>query len=680
MSSRRVRLPGRRFMLPDRSSSRLRLMGNPSRVRRTRSGPASRPRPREAGPSGGKPLSGGRDACSNPPASPPLKSPISSCRRSLRFLTARQHTFSHVPHLAAVRVPGGSGLGKSTADGGATTQTWQRPVCSRFNADRRRKRQSAPADPAEIRPTEAPGDSREPADVTPRDVPSDGADHGQPQRHDSAADTPQPSLPFTDGTPTSDKKIRTARTIVVLGATEIIGKLSMLLIIIAAARILGVADFGLFSYALAVGALATVIPLGGYDQIVVQRASAEPKHLQALLAQLIVMRTILIVLVFAIICGALGLSRPSDAYTTVAGLLVVAAVILDTYTEAYRSAAAAMQRQNTIAVVHLLQRLLTGVWALTALLLDTGLLGLAIAYCAGMAVGPVAAMLLIRRQGTRADWGAVSVGSLVQLNRGTWIIGLETIVAMALFRLDMLFLGWLVDNRAVGIYAAAYRLLETAVFVCWTVSRAVFPLMAADPRPHRVRRYTERATGVLAAVFIPYMTVLLCRGHDVLLLLYGEQFADAGTDILRWLAPAPLLFGLAFLLSDAMTAAGPTLRTLTGAVIALAVNVVLNLLLIPRYGGIAAAFTTSLSYAVTAVVLILLGRTRMGRPCLSRTVLPAVVASGVAAGPLLAPWPLAPALLTAAVVYVPCWAVIARHIDPEQVRVLREMFRRRKST
>jgi O-antigen/teichoic acid export membrane protein len=247
------------------------------------------------------------------------------------------------------------------------------------------------------------------------------------------------------------------------------------------------------------------------------------------------------------------------------------------------------------------------------------------------------------------------------------MIGLESIVAMALFRLDTLFLGWLAGNRAVGLYAAPYRLLETAVFVCWVVSRAVFPLMASDPRPHRVRRHTERGIGVLAAVFIPYMTVLLCRGHDVLLLLFGEPFADAGTDTLRWLAPAPLLFGIAYLLSDALTAAGPTLRALTGAVTALVVNVVLNLSLIPHYGGVA------------AVVLILLGPARIGRPRLTRTVLPAVVASGLAAGPLLAPWPLAPALLAAAVVYVACWATIARRLDPEQIQVLREMFKRRRS-
>ncbi|MEU3089661.1 flippase [Streptomyces massasporeus] len=528
---------------------------------------------------------------------------------------------------------------------------------------------------------EKPGDGPQPADATGPDPARGSGDDGPSGRPDASGDTPQSGHGSAQDAPTSDKTVRTARTIVVLGVTEVIGKLSMVLLFIGAARILGVADFGAFAYALAVGALATLIPLWGYDTIVVQRASAEPKRLRALLAQLIVMRTVLVVLVLAIICAVtLGFSRTSDTRTTVAGLLVVAAVVLDTYTEGYRSAAAAMQRQNTIAVVHLLQRLLTAAWVLTALLLDTGLLGLAVAYAAGTAVGPVAAMLLLRRQGVRADWGTVSVGSLVRLNRGTWMIGLETVVSMALFRLDMLFVGWLVNNRAVGVYAAAYRLLETAVFVCWVVARAVFPLMAADPRPHRVRRNTERGIGVLAAVFLPYMTVLLCRGHDVLLLLYGEQFADAGTGMLRWLAPAPLLFGLVYLVTDSLTAAGPTLRVLTGAVIALAVNVVLNLLLIPHYGATAAAFVTSLSYAVEAVVLVFLGQSRVGRPRLSRTALPAVVASGVAAGPLLAPWPLAPALLVAAVVYVPCWAVIARRIDPEQVRVLRDMVKRRKRT
>jgi O-antigen/teichoic acid export membrane protein len=461
---------------------------------------------------------------------------------------------------------------------------------------------------------------------------------------------------------------------VVLAVTEIVGKLSMLLIVIGAARLLGAAEFGVFAYGLAVGTLAAVVPLWGYDTIVVQRGSAEPERLRALLADLLVIRTVLVLAAFAAAAGVLALTESSNRQAMVAALLVATAVILDTYTEAYRSAAAATQRQSIIAVVHLLQRLLTAAGAFAALLLHTGLLGLATAYLAGTLVGPLAGALVTWCQGIRPHWSEVSVASVLRLNTGTWMIGLASILGMALFRLDILFLAWFAGDRDVGVYAAVYRLLETALFVCWVVVRGVFPLMAADPEPLRVQRHLERGWGALAAVFLPYMMLLSCRGHEVLSLLYGEQFADGGTGILRWLAPAPLLFGLGYLIGFAMVAAGPTLRLLTVSAVSLAVNVVLNLLLIPRYGGTAAAFTTSLSYAVQALVSLWLGRDRVGRPRLMRTILPALAASCVAAGPLLAPLPLLPALLAAAALYLPCWLLVARLVDPQQTRALRRML------
>ncbi|MFB9733950.1 oligosaccharide flippase family protein [Streptomyces thermocoprophilus] len=470
----------------------------------------------------------------------------------------------------------------------------------------------------------------------------------------------------------------TARTAMTLGVAEILGKVSMLVLTVGAARMLGVVDFGAFSYALAIGTLAAVVPQWGYDITVIQRASARPDRLRSLLAGLLAMRTLLIVLVFAVIAGLWGRTSLSGDQGTAAGLLIVAAVLMDTYTEAYRAAAAALQRQRVLAVIHLVQRLLTAALALLALFGGTGLTGLAVAFCAGTVVGPLLAALLMRRTGFAPDWRAVSRARLVELNRGTWVIGVASLVLMVLFRVDTLMIAWFAGDREVGIYAAVYRLLETTLFVSFVTARTVFPLMAADPDPARVRRFTEQGVSMMAVVFAPYAVVLWCRGHTVLDILYGGAFAADGTAMLAWLAPAPLLYGVSYLASYAVVAAGPTMRALWSSVLALALNLGLNCVLIPDWGDVAAAFTTSLSYAVYAAALLVLGRRRAGRPRLLRASLPALAASAVACGPLLAPWPFVPALVTAALVYVPCWLFVTRLVEPDQVRVLRRMLRSRR--
>ncbi|MEU6141924.1 flippase [Streptomyces sp. NPDC047081] len=494
----------------------------------------------------------------------------------------------------------------------------------------------------------------------------------RPPRHDAADGQPTPvGHPLPD-----DRPVHTARTALTLGVAEVIGKLSMLILTVGAARMLGVADFGVFSYALAIGTLAAVVPQWGYDIIVIQRASAEPSRLRELLAELLAMRTLLVVLVFAVIGGLSGFTSLSGDQGTATGLLIVAAVLMDTYTEAYRSAAAALQRQTMMAAVHLTQRLLTAGAALLALFGDTGLTGLAVAFLAGTVVGPVTAAVLMRRTGYGPRWRQVSLAGLADLNRGTWVIGVASLALMVLFRIDTVMIGWFAGPSEVGIYAATYRLLETTLFVSFVAARTIFPLMASSPEPDRIRRYSEQGISMMAAVFVPYAVLLWCRGHTVLDVLYGHQFADTGTGMLAWLAPAPFLYGVSYLASYAIVAAGPTLRALTSSLIALALNIGLNLALIPPYGGIAAAFTTSLSYGVYAAALILLGRARAGMPRLPRAMLASVTASALACGPLLAPWPFVPAVFTAALVYVPSWLFVTQRVDPKQVQVLRRMLRR----
>jgi O-antigen/teichoic acid export membrane protein len=245
---------------------------------------------------------------------------------------------------------------------------------------------------------------------------------------------------------------------------------------------------------------------------------------------------------------------------------------------------------------------------------------------------------------------------------------------MALFRIDAVLLAALAGAAAAGRYAAAYRLLETVIFVAWTVARSVFPIMASSPQTWRVRRGAERGIVVLASVFLPYNALLWCRGADVMAVLYGDSFSTGDTAVLTWLAPAPLLFGVGYLAAYALMSDGPNARVLVGSVGALVINVAMNLVLIPHHGPVGAAAATTVSYAAQVALLYPAASRRAGRPALLRPLLPAAVAS-VAAGVVL--WlvaPFWPAVLLAAAVYPAVWLWLAARFDPEQVGVVRGLL------
>ncbi len=482
------------------------------------------------------------------------------------------------------------------------------------------------------------------------------------------------SVPAGD-CPPGPRTLRTARAILQLAAAEIVGKLSTLVVVVGAARLLPLPAFGAFSVALGAGAIAAVLPSWGFDTMLIQRGAGRPEQLPTLLAELLALRLAVAATTLAAAGFVLGALRLPAA--TVAGVTcVLAACLAETVTDAYRAVAIARERQSLVARGQLAQRGATAVLAVAALLAWPSLVPLSAAYLAGTLVGTAAAGAGVARLGIRPHWRGVSWPGLRRLSRTSWPAGLHSVASMALFRCDAVLLAALAGAAAAGRYAAAYRLLETVVFVCWTVARAVFPVMASSSQAWRVRRGAEAGLVVLAVAFLPYAALLWCRGGELLRLLYGEPFVAAGRPVVGWLAPAPLLFGAGYLAGYVLLSSGPTATVLVGSVGAMVVNVGLNLVLIPRYGPVGAAAATTVSYAVQVALLYPPARRRVGRPTLTRPLLPALAGSVLFAGVLLLPLPLPPALAIGAAGYLAVWYGLASRLDGEQVRVVRGVWLR----
>ncbi len=464
----------------------------------------------------------------------------------------------------------------------------------------------------------------------------------------------------------SPQTVRTARSIVVLTVCEAVGKLGTLVIVVGAARALSITDFGVFAVALSAGALLAVIPSWGFDTLVVQQGAGSPARLPGLLTELLAVRVVVVVGVLAVAAVAVG---PPHGRLLAAGLLVVAC-LLETVADAFRSVAIALQAPGTVAVAQLVQRGLGAGAVLAVLLVRPSLLLVAEAYLVGTVAGLVALALGAARLGVRPSRAELSLAGVRRLCRLSYASGVHTVASMALFRLDAVLLAALAGAAAAGRYAAAYRLLETVIFVAWTVARSVFPAMAAAADPAAIRRGAERGVVVLASVFLPYAALLWTRGGDVMRLLYGPALTPQAAT-LAWLAPAPLLFGAAYLAAYALMATGPTPEILLGSIGALVFNTALNLLLIPHLGPTGAAVSTTLAYAAETALLYPAARRRVGRPELALPLLPAVLASIAAAGVLMLPLAFPAAVVLAGATYALAWLGGAIRFDPEQTRVLR---------
>jgi O-antigen/teichoic acid export membrane protein len=471
---------------------------------------------------------------------------------------------------------------------------------------------------------------------------------------------------------------RTARNAASMLAAEMCGKAATLVYTLLAARTLSQLDFGAFSFALSFATLLAIVPDWGFDVVVIQRSSAQPGRLPLLRTAALTWKTAVGIPVMTVSAVLAGLSRPTPQ-ARAALFMLMAAALLDVYSNTNRASAAALQRQGGMALALAAQRIVTAVLAVAVLAAGRGLVGLSAAYLTGSVVGVVASARILRRLEVGTRLRSLRWPDLRELFVRAWWVGVGALVLMALFRVDMVLLEAIKGDEAVAAYAAAYRLLEAVTLFTWTIAGAVLPVMSTSSDPSRVRRGVEQGIAAAAFVYIPFAAVTLVEAPAVIGLLFGSTYADQSAPALRWLAFAPLLFAIAYYAVAALLSQERSVAMVVTAGVATTVNVVLNLLLLPPLAGTGAAIATSASYLLESAVALLLcrsvtGPVRMWRPLL----VPG--AAGLAMVATLATLHLhvVVEVLLAGAAYLLLWLPLARRLTPEQPKVLASLLTRRR--
>lgn len=464
-----------------------------------------------------------------------------------------------------------------------------------------------------------------------------------------------------DAGPSDDPRqnVRHARTASVLAIAELAGKVASFAMFVVAARVLGPAELGQFSWSFNLALLVSVFVVWGFDTALIQLSSLHRSRLDALLSNLLAIRALLtpaaLVLVALVPAGA------ND--NLVVSLVLALAVLADSSNQAIRSAAAVLQKQREVAVNLVVQRLATAGLAVAVLLSGGGVAGMSWAYLAGTLVGVALMFWSAHRIGLSPRPHLVSRAIMGELVRGSTAIGISTTLNMLAFRFDTLMLGWMLSNTAVGAYSAAYKLFETALFVLWSVDRVALPAMTASEGKGPIRRGVHHASSAMFALYVPYIVLLVLRGEEILNLFFGSPYGTDSLASLQVLALALIPYSLQYLLASGLLARTRNKAVTYASLTGLVVNILANLVLIPVIGTAGAAAATFLAMTAQAMVLWVVLFRMAGSPQIVRASLVALIAGTLMAVPLFSPLPLIVATILAGLVYTGVWFLAASRLD-----------------
>ena len=175
------------------------------------------------------------------------------------------------------------------------------------------------------------------------------------------------------------------------------------------------------------------------------------------------------------------------------------------------------------------------------------------------------------------------------------LVGFSTIYN----RIDIVIITQMLGYTQTGLYTAAYKFFDLLGFFPAVVSHALYPVFAtlmAQNQIGTVRETLERYLRFMAAVALPMATGGMLLSEPIIRLLAGEQFIEAA-NVLAVLIWAPAILFLYVVVNALVISQLTKFATMiTGFNVLF--NIVGNILLLPRFGIIAAAATTIFSETI----------------------------------------------------------------------------------
>lgn len=443
-----------------------------------------------------------------------------------------------------------------------------------------------------------------------------------------------------------------------LGASQLVRRLLRMAVLFVAARLLGVANFGIYALLLTIVEMVATISGVGYADYLTREVAKAPANARSLGIRVTQIRFAYMVPCLGVAILLLGILRFPSTLIINAALLSLS-LIPRIVAESAQGVLKGAQRFAPLPWLDFVYgaMLLAAVPIFVSHGFDVR--GVIIAEIIAASLNALLAIILVFpliRRGRSADV------SLYGVARATVAFNIYPFIASIYDRIDLVLVARLAGNVAAGIYSIPYRVYATIQIIPYGLMGAYLPVFSARGVDGAARKACARSMEFLYLVaLLAILTTTAYAGPAVLLLL-GRPYAASALviKILVW-ACIPTLLNYA--LNILLLAAGKEKVFIRTAAVCTIFNIGTNVLLIPRYSYVAAAVVTLLTEA-----LLLLQNFYYVRRFFGELVLPANVgritlgfSAALTCFLLLEQW--IPGPLAGALVCIPCTVFVARRSE-----------------
>jgi O-antigen/teichoic acid export membrane protein len=386
------------------------------------------------------------------------------------------------------------------------------------------------------------------------------------------------------------------RELVRLGAGRIGGAIGSAIWFVVVVHHLGESEVGDLALLLSLGAMFGLLADGGYSIVLQAVVAADPSSSASALAA-VRRRRLPLGIAAAVLTGCTWLITANDPDPRVAFVFALSILATTVYSSAgitmralgHAGVEGANETISRVAV------LAVGWWLLAR---HGGILAAAGVYAAAdVGSACVLSALFQRRFGTRI--GPIDVRALT--TRRVAPVFLAAALGTTYYRIDLLMVHVIKGAPAAALYATSYRIFEAVMLPAGVVAALVLPAVFRA-RAEQRSRIALRITGAAVALTLAGGVAIEAFAPHLLRVVFGGEYVSASAS-LRVLGAATIVKAATTVLAQVHAVWHPV-RLAKIWLVALAVNVALNLVLIPHFASAGAAWATLLCQLAAAAVLI----------------------------------------------------------------------------
>src|SRR5580658_8215927 len=188
------------------------------------------------------------------------------------------------------------------------------------------------------------------------------------------------------------------------------------------------------------------------------------------------------------------------------------------------------------------------------------------------------------------------------------MMGFSSLMSMIYDQIDVVMLKYLRPDAELGTYVASYGLMTMAMSFLPILGQVFMPLLSETAGQARdlenrnaEKRYLRWFGNATVGLALPIAVGGFILAVPITQFVFGSQYSNSGT-LFRWLMLTIITGSAASYCGAQLIPNGREKKYLVAVLAGATANVVLNLFFIPRYGALAAAFTTAFSQGVVALM------------------------------------------------------------------------------